>query len=290
MIAMIATSCAPDEPDHPCDPESALYNGCKKVEIGGECTIDPECEGDNVKCIDDVCVCFPLCGGKECGDDGCEASCGECMDNGICQAGKCLDRIYSIQSSLISQTCNDEAFVDGGSVSLGGLSVASPRYVVSKDKLHGFFATTPGGEGPFSGVLVVTEWSDDVNLEVGTGFDIEADWTEYYCLTQLSATKITETGENRADELMATDITASDMGEAYEGVVVILTGPFEVEEAVNQYGEITLSEGVVIRLKFDGVEWDPQVGTTVLEVTGPVDYRFGKYMIMPRSDADVQKE
>ena len=195
--------------------------------------------------------------------------------------------IADIQDSDTSLTCNDEAFVDGGSVSLEGLIVASPRYVISNNKLHGFFATSPGGEGPFSGVVIATEWSDDIDLEVGAEFDIEADWTEYYCLTELSANKITETGENKAGELVVTDVSAASIGEEYEGVVVKVAGSLEVEEAVNQYGEILLSDGVIIKLKFDGVDWDPAVGETISEVTGPIDYGFGKYMIMPVSNDDI---
>jgi hypothetical protein len=195
--------------------------------------------------------------------------------------------IADIQDSDTSLTCNDEAFVDGGSVSLAGLIVATPRYTISKDKLHGFFVTTPDGSGPFTGVVVATEWSDDVDLAVGTEINLEADWIEYYCLSELSATKITETGENKADSLKVTPIEASDIGEDFEGVVVELSGTFKVEEAVNQYGEVMLSDGLIIKLKFDGVDWDPAVDTTISKVVGPIDYGFGKYMIMPVSNDDI---
>ncbi len=196
--------------------------------------------------------------------------------------------IEDIQDSETSATCNDDAFVDGGSVSLEGLIVASPRYAVSKDKLHGFFATTPDGTGPFSGVLVVTEWQDDVDLPVGAEFDLEADWTEYYCLTELSTTKITETGENMADSLKTTPVEPDEIGEDFEGVVVKLEGEFVVEQSANEWGEISLSEGVIVKLKFDGVDWDPQPGASIVySITGPVDYGFGKYMIMPTSNEDI---
>ena len=36
-------------------------------------------------------VCTPQCDGRECGDDGCDGSCGECGDDGVCQeGGKCF--------------------------------------------------------------------------------------------------------------------------------------------------------------------------------------------------------
>lgn len=199
--------------------------------------------------------------------------------------------IADIQDSETSKTCNDEAFVEGGAVSLEGLIVATPRYSVSDDKLHGFFAAAPPAEsfGKYSGVLIVTDWADDVNLEVGAEFDLEADWTEYYCLTELNATKITETGKNLAEQLDTTLVDGAQIGEDYEGCLVELLGPLSVEEAVNQYGEIMMSQGVIIKLKFDGVEWDPNVGDEIQTVIGPVDYGYGKYMVMPVSNDDIVK-
>jgi hypothetical protein len=208
-------------------------------------------------------------------------------------AGECdvvvpeTQTIDEIQDSSTSNTCTGEAFVNVGPVSLAGLVVATPRYVASDGKLHGFFATTPGGSGPYSGVLVATEWSKDIDLEVGTEFDLEADWTEFYCLTELKATKITETGENKAGEISPSAITPQDIGEGYEGVVVKLSGTFTVEEAVNNYGEVTLSDGIIIKAKFDGFDWDPSVDDVVTEVVGALDYSFDKYKIMPVSNDDV---
>ncbi len=197
--------------------------------------------------------------------------------------------IADIQDSETSLTCNDEAFVDGGSVSLAGLIVATPRYAISKDKLHGFFVTTANDIGPFSGIVVTTDWSDDVDLAVGTVINLEADWTEYYCLSELSANKITETGENLADELKPTPIGADEIGEKYEGVVVLLEEGYLIEQEANQYGEITLSDGVIVKLKFDGMDWDPMpgAGSVVNSITGPVDYGYGKYMLMPTSMDDI---
>lgn len=83
-LAVAVWACAPDDPEHPCDPESGIYTGCAKVGVGEECTIDPECEGDNVVCQAGVCVCIPDCTGRECGADGCGGSCGECATGWQC--------------------------------------------------------------------------------------------------------------------------------------------------------------------------------------------------------------
>ena len=41
------------------------------------------------KCVNGECVCVPECNGKDCGDDGCEGSCGECPDGHVCVNWKC---------------------------------------------------------------------------------------------------------------------------------------------------------------------------------------------------------
>jgi len=64
---------------------------CKKEELEdcANCPADCGCpEGSS--CDAGVC-CTPFCGGKECGDDGCGGSCGECAtgvcDGAVCQKG-----------------------------------------------------------------------------------------------------------------------------------------------------------------------------------------------------------
>ena len=120
VLAGVCLTCAPDEPQHPCDPESSIYNGCEKVAIGGACTIDPECEGDSVGCVDGVCVCFPQCTGKECGDDGCGGSCGECGAGWQCDGDQqCFD-------PCVGKECGDDGY--GGSCGACGAEEVCTDY------------------------------------------------------------------------------------------------------------------------------------------------------------------
>ena len=51
-------------------------------------------------------VCLPNCDGKECGDDGCGGSCGECDDGNICTGVEnCIGSLCSEGDSLV---CEDD--------------------------------------------------------------------------------------------------------------------------------------------------------------------------------------
>ena len=71
----------------------------------GSCPCQPKCDGkecgndgcngscgtcvDGQQCQAGMCECQPDCSGKECGEDGCEGSCGECEDYQECVDGWC---------------------------------------------------------------------------------------------------------------------------------------------------------------------------------------------------------
>jgi len=58
------------------------YQGCHQEAVEGECAPLLEvCTGGG---------CEPDCDGKECGDDSCSGSCGECDDNEACDEGQCV--------------------------------------------------------------------------------------------------------------------------------------------------------------------------------------------------------
>ena len=45
--------------------------------------------GGQAQCQDGSCICLPDCTAKDCGDDGCEGSCGLCDPGLVCSQGKC---------------------------------------------------------------------------------------------------------------------------------------------------------------------------------------------------------
>jgi hypothetical protein len=61
------------------------------IDDGEECEADADCGGTAV-CEECVCIigCTPDCTDKECGDDGCEGTCGECAAGTTCEDSLCL--------------------------------------------------------------------------------------------------------------------------------------------------------------------------------------------------------
>ena len=102
-----AGSCGPEQggPFWPCEDNSDCSSGwCIETDQGNLCTMNciEECPNDWV-CEPEpgpadtdlvyICLpptCLPGCAGKECGDDGCGGSCGECEPVLSCVAGACV--------------------------------------------------------------------------------------------------------------------------------------------------------------------------------------------------------
>jgi len=78
----------PDENDcQPYDPEvpSCQNKDCGDDGCGGSCG---QCLPGS-ECLNFHCTCVPDCAGKQCGDNGCGGSCGTCPPNYVCQDGAC---------------------------------------------------------------------------------------------------------------------------------------------------------------------------------------------------------
>lgn len=48
-----------------------------------------ECQNSQAQCVGGACVCLPDCTVKECGDDGCSGTCGECAPGLVCSQTRC---------------------------------------------------------------------------------------------------------------------------------------------------------------------------------------------------------
>jgi hypothetical protein len=76
-----------------------------------DCFCDDLCF-ENDDCCDDVCEfcddlvgcgCEPTCDDKECGDDGCDGSCGDCPPGRQCSAGECILGVVEETADAVSE-------------------------------------------------------------------------------------------------------------------------------------------------------------------------------------------
>ena len=82
---------------------------CGDDGCGGSCgECDPGCPLPTI-CDSGVCLatCEPLCDGKECGDDGCGCPCGECDDGKPCTDDSCVDGACQFTPSPDNTPCGD---------------------------------------------------------------------------------------------------------------------------------------------------------------------------------------
>ena len=79
-----------------CEPQAGCVNDV--LPDGAPCSN----EMPGAVCSAGECVCQPTCVGKECGDDACGGSCGECLPLEDCNAGQC-ENIYGLKWMKIPQ-------------------------------------------------------------------------------------------------------------------------------------------------------------------------------------------
>ena len=91
--------------------------------------VGPPCEGVNVwddvpiscapdeECVHGECKCMPDCEGKECGDDGCGGSCGECPDGLVCEEHQCVE-VEDVCSTSGYDLATGEFCVDDSTLAL----------------------------------------------------------------------------------------------------------------------------------------------------------------------------
>ena len=79
---------------------------CGDDGCGGTCG---ECQVQH-ECVDGLCVCVPECSSKICGSDGCGGSCGQCSSFDACSAGECVvtAEMVTIPAGAFWMGCNEE--------------------------------------------------------------------------------------------------------------------------------------------------------------------------------------
>ena len=202
------------------------------------------------------------------------------------------ESVFDVQNSETSKTCSEEAFVNGGSVSLSGVIVTTPAMSISNGKFRGYHVQEPEG-GPWSGILVL--WETDgspPSLKQGDVLDVSGEWTEFYCLSEIKAEAWTLhlpwTGSHHPQAVDPAILANADPGaEAWEGVLVAIEDA--TVASVDQYGSLILQgSGLKVDNEFVGA-FEVQPGASFSTILGVVYYTFDAYHLLPRSLDDLLK-
>lgn len=132
------------------------------------------------------------------------------------------------------------------------------------------------------------------DFAVGDVLTVTVSHLEYYCMTQLTVTTAArlDTGADFApfDVADPTGIGSQDgaTAEKYEGVLVRFKN-VRVTNANLGYGQFEITGGVIIKPSF-GLTYQATLDDGFDEITGIVDYSYGQYVVLPRSNNDLVLE
>jgi len=193
--------------------------------------------------------------------------------------------IASLQTSAASVDCTaagDQPH--GGEITIEGV-VTVGRFKINTT-LSGMFVSD-GTQNPSSAILVRFPTTETWSFGPGRRVRVTGRHYEYYCMTQLAATAMSDIGSGSvpAPRAIAKNLSASEL-EPWEGVVVQL-GNVTVTSQTPQYGEVDTNAGVMIDDFILGSAFVlPPVDTSYTTVRGALVFGFERYRVAPRNDDD----
>ncbi|RKY57265.1 MAG: hypothetical protein DRP96_10220, partial [Candidatus Neomarinimicrobiota bacterium] len=151
------------------------------------------------------------------------------------------------------------------------------------------FDNTAHTGAAWNGIMVYS--SDHNKYAVGDKVEFVAGVKEYYGLTEVidvvSSQKV-GTGTVTEEVVTSADIAAdSASSEPFEGALIKINDVTVTE--ILTYGdfEVTDAEGYTVQIGgSDAYSYEPVVGDHIDFITGNLTYSYGKYEVLPRSDAD----
>jgi hypothetical protein len=168
----------------------------------------------------------------------------------------------------------------GGESMYNGLAIKTTG-IVTAAKTNNYFLQD--SSGAWNGVFI---YDNDNAPAVGDEVTLTSFVKEYYDKTELF--DVYEFSINSSgNELPAPAvITASELGEAYEGVLVKIEAA-EVTDPDLGYGQWELSDSTGSAMTDDVFYKSTPDSTAIVTLTGVGDFSFGNYVILPRDSADV---
>jgi predicted extracellular nuclease len=240
--------------------------------------------------------CPPCPGGKSC------TTGADCSSSVCTTSNKCFtSTIHAIQSSATSTGCTVEANTTvQAALKMEPVVVASPRYSASAS-LHGYFVHDPvstwpsGAAGKYTGVMFVIPKSLATDFAPGDLLAVTADYSEFFCMTELVGTAASKTGTSPLAAPVTLPASALANGglaaevEPYEGVVVSVKNIAVTDAAggSNPKWWFQATGGILVANDFLLSGFTPVNGKALASLTGAIKYSYGKYLLVPRTDADI---
>ncbi len=191
------------------------------------------------------------------------------------------DTSIVVSGATIQQIQSGE-IAEGEVVTLSGV-IATSGFSTAGD---GFFVQEPGG-GEYSGIYVfLAAGGGDLYLEAGFELNITGTVTEFYDWTEFSVTSSTAIEVVGAGTVTvdSVDPAAVTTWETWESCLISI-GASSVSEGTNSYGEITLSNNMIVDDMF--VTIDASSGDTFEDVIGLIGYSYSEWKLFPRDESDL---
>ncbi len=184
--------------------------------------------------------------------------------------------IYDIQSGVIAE---------GTIVSVIGVVTAGSGE--TPDGSVAFYIQD--GSGEYSGINVYISSASNFSVNRGDSIQVTGEYVEYFGKTEITnVTDITTFGTN-VSLPAAEELTLNQLDwEPWEGVLVKIENVTVINDS-SGFGEWEVSDGVDT-LMIDNAgnySYSPSNGEFINAITGPLNYTYSNYKMIPRDDDDI---
>ena len=165
-----------------------------------------------------------------------------------------------------------------------GTEVNLTGLIVTAETAFGAFYVQDAGGGEYSGILVQVDqgWAEVI---IGDEVSVIGTVAEDYGRTQIDMTDLTKMSITGSGTPEATTISSKPSNwEPYEGCLVTILGS-KADTGEDQYGQAELNYDILMDDVYHDFDINP--GQSFTSITGPIDFNYGKFTILPRTQADL---
>jgi len=165
-----------------------------------------------------------------------------------------------------------------------GTQVDLTGLIVTAETAYGAFFVQDAGGGAYTGILVKVDdgWP---NVIIGDEVSIIGTVAEFYGRSQINMTDLSKLAITGSGTPVATTISSQPTTwEPYEGCLVTILGS-KANTGEDTYGQAELNYEILMDDVYHDFDINP--GQSFTSITGPIDFNYGKFTILPRTQADL---